>query len=224
MMSHNNHNKDKIYHEYLAKLVLEYIKPDRYGKLSCSDKPDLRGSKGIDVEVTIIDLFQQRFASSLFDKLKNKTKKEIGEDPHLRKACKQLYAKRYSLLFIHNKAIGFGPKEATIEDLEQIKNAFSSKYIKLPTYSEKTDLFMYSPAMEWYSIEEVKDFAEWIKQLIIRQERFFGRIYVFGFQKCYEIECTKPAVFLHTIDDDILASLIKESMLFSGYNSKNLVL
>ena len=212
------HNSDTLYQEHLAKLILEYINPGRYGAISNSDKPDLRGSTGINIEVTIIDIYLERFASSLFEKLRNKTKYQIGHDPKLKTVCKQLYNKKYELIFIQDKVISFGPKEALIEDLKSIKEAYCTKANKISSYNSKTiDLFMYSPVMEWYDESEIEDFAKWVKETANQFPQLFEKIYIFAFKKCYEIDTMSSIVSLHIINDAQITLFMKEAMDTAGY-------
>ncbi len=71
-MREKDHDSQKKYYEYLAKLILESFLPERYHNLRCDEKPDLRMGTDYGIEVSRAMFEGEGKASAIFSRIKDK--------------------------------------------------------------------------------------------------------------------------------------------------------
>lgn len=157
----DNHNQEKTYHEYLAKLILETFIPEKYKNLILSDRPDIRmgDSYGIEVTRALYPGFAQ--ASGVFGHIARKNINQV-DNRHLALlkdlGCRPL---------VNDEGIVFGyvPNEAIWINDGALKTAYQKKvkkYELAPLPTARNDLFIYSPMDDWLEEDLVKGFMCWV--------------------------------------------------------------
>ncbi len=121
-----NHSRSKNYYEYLAKYILEEFLPQDFCNLIISDRPDIKLSDKIGIEVTRTFIANQAYAEGIFEQIKNK---QLGEISSVK--ISKLGRLGYKVLEYKGVVTGICPREAFWVNIEPLKKAFSEKLRKL---------------------------------------------------------------------------------------------
>jgi len=200
------HDSDKKYHEYIAKLVLEYCFPYEFIDLHQGEKPDLRIDNSKGVEVTRVMSTSEGEMSFLF-KLVEKKKEEDSNTKILRDIRKLGYN-----LLVHpstGEFCGYGPTEARWEDYKDVQRVFSEKLDKLEHYTEHTDLFIFSPSAGWYEENEIKEIHEFMIQQQTEKDKKFECAYIFDYRSLYKCDLERKTISRVIIDDIVIRDIIE---------------
>lgn len=179
-MNTNNHNKNKEYHEYLAKIVLEEVFPKKYKNLIRSESPDLINSIGNNVEVTKAPYKGDEEAYSLFTKVMGLPIDKI--DGRILERFKQLGHKIYE---VNGKIIGHSLNEAIWETTNEIETAIIKKLDKIDKYTGETDLFIFAPSFDSYDERLIQDYTLFVAEQSSKHRKYFHIVYIFDFVSVY---------------------------------------
>ena len=199
-----DHNSDKKYYEYIAKLVLENCFPNEFVDLHQGENPDLKIDDNKGIEVTRVMSTSEGEVSFLFKMVEKK--KEENSDTKIVKRIRKL---GYDLL-VHpatGEFWGYGPKEARWEDYRDIQRAFAEKSDKLEHYSEHTDIFIFSPSMGWYEEDEIKEIVEFMNQQQTDKRKKFEYAYIFDYQSLYRCDLERKIISRFIIDDKVMRNI-----------------
>ena len=116
------HMQSKKYYEYLAKLILEKFLPQRFYDLEISDRPDIRQTAQIGIEVTRTFFSNQAHAEGIFEHIKDKALSEISSQIILKLALLG-----YKIFECNGIILGYYPKEAVWVNTDSLKEAFINK-------------------------------------------------------------------------------------------------
>lgn len=148
------HDREKIYHEYLAKIVLENLFPQQYNELQLKDSPDLINASGDSVEVTRAFLYGDAEASHLFSKACGKALDDISV-----RDKERLSQLGQQLIVYHGKVVAEGPIEAFWETTSELEKAVNKKIGKLSNYKGATSLFIFAPLFDSYNVDMIQEFT-----------------------------------------------------------------
>ncbi len=176
-----NHDYQKRYFEYLAKLVLEIYLPHQYKDLVLSDRPDLRMGDDYGVEVTRALYLNDAKATGIFRFLKDRHIDSVDKR-HL-DSMERLGIE--FLLSDDGVIRGYAPNEGTWINDEELKREYIKKvekYKNNPLLISTVDLFIYSPMYDWLEKDIIQEFMQWIDEI---KGCPFRRIIVFEFSYLY---------------------------------------
>lgn len=148
------HDREKIYHEYLAKMVLENLFLQQYNELQLKDSPDLLNVSGDSVEVTRAFLYGDAEASHLFSKACGKALDDISV-----RDKERLSQLGQQLIVYHGKVVVEGPIEAFWETTSELEKAVNKKIGKLSNYKGATSLFIFAPLFDSYNVDMIQEFT-----------------------------------------------------------------
>ena len=120
--------RNKKYYEHLAKIILEKFLPQRFYDLEISDRPDIRQTAQIGIEVTRTFFSNQAHAEGIFEHIKGKALSEISSQIILKLALLG-----YKIFECNGIILGYYPKEAVWVNTDSLKEAFINKLKKLTT-------------------------------------------------------------------------------------------
>ncbi len=151
------HNSEKLFFEYLAKLILETFLPNEYYNLIISDKPDLRMGKDHGIEVTRALYENEGQAASVFQHIRMQSKKQVDQ-----RYLQTMKRTGFDVIEIDGVIGGYSPMEAVWINADLLKSTFNKKMEKADGYPLlSVDLFIYSPMSEWFEEKVVLEFMEW---------------------------------------------------------------
>lgn len=156
------HDSRKKFFECYAKLILETFLPDKYRDLRCDEKPDLRMGSDHGVEVSRAMFEGDGKASAIFNLIKDK---HIGCVS--KKDLKKLEDLKYELLLFDDDIIlGISPMLDSEIDGREFKRIYLQKLKKFHNYSDVSivDLFVYSPIIDWYEENLIRELMDWIRE------------------------------------------------------------
>ena len=195
-----NSRVQKIYFEYLAKLILETFVPSDYINLELKDKPDLRMGDSIGIEVTRVLIDGEGQASGIFEHVRDNNIDSIDN-----RYLTTLDRIDYYLLQKNGEIIGYGPTNAMVVDSSPLNNSFSNKLRK--TYDmSSVDIFMFSPMREWFEKDCIEEFMVWTN---INGGDAFRRIMVYEYPCLYLYESKQLRVI--NLDHDKCLQCIMEA-------------
>lgn len=187
----HSHNKEKLYYEHLARLLLETYLADEYHEITVSDKPDLRMGNNHGIEVTRVLLKGLGETSGIFKHIKMKKLEEV--DPrHVQSINNNSYR-----LFCPNGIIcGYSPCSAVWVSDDELRYAFINKANIISNYKAVSivDLFMFSPMFDWYEEDRIYRFLNWASQ---NYPNSFHQIIVFEM----------PYIFAYTLSTKAFRSI-----------------
>ena len=205
----NSHDKDKRYHEYLAKLILEELFPEIYQDLTIGEKPDLRNSIGNNVEVTKAPYNGDEEASNLFSRIKGSAIDEISD-----RTKERFHQLGYEFHEINGRVLGHTLSEAIWETTKEIERASEKKLSKIDQYSGDVDLFIYAPTFDSYDERMIQEFAEGIAEKCTDSEKYFHIIYVFDYTSIYICKIDDASSKRLIIENEIVKGLVEKARRF----------
>lgn len=159
---HWGHDSRKRYFECYAKLILETFLPEKYKDLRCEEKPDLRMGTDHGIEVSRAMFEGDGKASDIFDRIRDRHIDSVSKVD-----LQKLEDLKYEVLTFNGGIIlGMSPMLDGVIDGREFKRIYKQKLVKFQNYSEvKTvDLFVYSPVIDWYEENLVRELMTWISE------------------------------------------------------------
>lgn len=194
-----SYHTTKGYYEFLAKYLLEETLPNEFPELKISDRPDLRLNDNVGVEVTQSSLSNDKYASAIFNDIKNKNIDTINN-----KKLEKFASLKCKPLIHKNKIYGY-IQPATWVTTGPIKSAFEEKINKLEKYeTEITHLFIYAPSFDDY---DESDIGEFIKFAIGTQkslQKKYSKIFIFQYSHLFVCDLIENKLKVLNLDKNMV--------------------
>ena len=213
------HDFEKLYYEYLAKLILEGFLPQEYKEIILADRPDLRMGENYGIEVTRALYPNQGQAKGIFNHLAHKSIYNV--DKRYLKTMEKL--EHELLISNEGKIWGHLPKEGVLIDDAVLRKEYLKKAKKHSqgVYTTLiTDLFIYSPLYNWLEEEIIRRFMNWIDEI---QECPFLHIMVFEYKYLYVYNVQTKHFETITVDEESTEKLYicrEKARIFAIENTK----
>ena len=199
------HSTNKEYYEHLAAAVLEKYYSEEYRELVLQDKPDLRDSETLGVEVTQAMGNNEGKEFGLFRMVRGSKMSSISK--------RQLAAcERYGceLLGFGEDGIidGFIPSEASLP-VERVEKCFCNKLDKMKNYPEQmtVDLFVFAAFLECKGAEELQKLCVWCSNKQKTNARRMRYLYIFDFDQICQMNLEQQTISIQVFDKDEISNL-----------------
>lgn len=210
----SRHNTEKIYYEFLAKLILENAYPEKYHDIKLQDKPDLVNFDGRGIEVTRSLYSGSGEASHMFQIIKNHKLKTA--DP---RALKRLIQLGYNIIKSNtNRIVGYALKTGIWMTTNELETSYKSKISKLDHYGSNTDLFIFASPQVLYEWSDIEIFLERIDLLSKHNARKFNRVFIFQYRKLFTFDTNNCDISQLNMDRKTLDIIMEEAFEFANKN------
>lgn len=201
------HMQSKKYYEYLAKLILEKFLPHRFYDLEISDRPDIRQTAQIGIEVTRTFFSNQAHAEGIFEHIKGKALSEISSQIILKLALLG-----YKIFECNGIILGYYPKEAVWVNTDSLKEAFINKLKKLTTYQTKeTHLFIHAPMFDLYDKEDIIEFTKWAADLQKNSQFRYSDVFIYQVSQLFICHLKEKQVIMLPLDSCLVRKCCKQA-------------
>lgn len=201
------HNFKKNYYECLAKLVLENALPETFDDLELTDKPDLKKTDQIGIEVTRTFFEGEAHADGIFESIKMKPYSEA-----LFEKEQKLQQLGYKLMVYNGIVCGYYPKEAFWVSDRELKKSFEDKLSKLADYSTKhTFLFVFTPGFGLYDESDMDEFVNWAAMRQKDCNPKYESIIVFQWKDLYVCNLLQTSVRRIPLSDTVISECCQKA-------------
>lgn len=199
------HSTNKEYYEHLAAAVLERYYSDIYGELVPQDKPDLRDSETLGVEVTQA---MGNNAGKEFGLFRIVLGQKMSSIPERQLAAFERYG--CELLGFGEDGVvdGFIPSEASLP-VDRVKKCFCNKLDKMKNYPEQmtVDLFVFTAFLECKRAEELQKLCAWCSNKQKANARRMRYLYIFDFDQICQMNLDQLTISIQVFGKGEISNL-----------------
>lgn len=211
-----DHDIEKKYLEYFAKVLLETLFPDQYAGLNKYECPDLRMGEKRGIEVTRAMFVNQGQANRILDRIHGKTREQI--DPRYINTMDKIQTK--ILTKPDGTICGYVSQKCKNEaGYNEILDAYRKKKIK-PYKTVHTDLFIYPPMAQiddWIGKEQIE---ECFNIMSNDPDNPFGHLILYEEPSLYIFDVTQKKMEYRRATSAEITTCKEKADAYSGWSSR----